>query len=419
MLTSDNLRVALHAMAVNKLRTALTMLGVIIGVAAVIALLSIGRGVQATISQRITSLGSNLLFVTPGRQQQPGARAASAATTLSLTAEDAEAIVSSGRVAGAVAVAPEASAALQVIAGAKNTVTRVAGVTPAFARVRSFAVSEGTFITREHIDSRALVAVLGAQTKGALFGSRSVVGETVRIGQLSFRVVGVLEAKGAQGQANQDEVVIIPLTTMQTRISRVRAIRGGYPVSLISVQLGDERPETALGAAEQIGDLLRQRHRVSSDDFVVRSQRDLLATANQVAGFITVFLGMVAALSLLTGGIGIMNIMLVSVSERTREIGLRKAVGAKRRTILTQFLTEAATVSVLGGIVGIVLGAGGARLLDGIRFGGAGSEPIQTIVGLDAVALAFGVSVLVGLVFGVYPAARASALNPIQALRHE
>ena len=419
MLTGDNVRVALHALAINKLRSALTMLGVIIGVAAVIALLSIGRGVQSTISQRITALGSNLLFVTPGRQAAPGTRAASAATTLSLTAEDADAILASGRIAGATAVAPEASSPLQVIAGAKNTVTRVAGVTPAYASVRSFAVSEGTFITREHIESRALVAVLGAQTKGALFGSRSVIGESVRIGQLSFRVVGVLEPKGAQGQANQDEVVLIPLTTMQTRINRVRAIRGGYPVSLISIQLADDRPETALGAAEQIGDLLRQRHRVAADDFIVRSQRDLLATANQVAAFITVFLGLVAALSLLTGGIGIMNIMLVSVSERTREIGLRKAVGAKRRTILTQFLTEASTVSVIGGVVGILLGAGGSRLLDGIRFGGAGSEPIQTIVSPDAILLAFGVSLLVGLVFGVYPAVRASALHPIQALRHE
>jgi putative ABC transport system permease protein len=338
---------------------------------------------------------------------------------LSLTAEDAQAIMESGRVSGAVAVAPEASSSLQVIAGGKNTVTRVAGVTPAYGSVRNFTVSDGSFITREQLDSQALVAVLGAQTKGSLFGDRAAVGESIRIGQLNFRVIGVLDAKGAQGQANQDEVVLLPLTTMQSRVNHVRAIRGGYPVSLISVQLADDRPTTAQETADAIGDLLRQRHRVTSDDFIVRSQRDLLATANQVAGFITVFLGFIAALSLLTGGIGIMNIMLVSVSERTREIGIRKAVGAKRRNILAQFLTEASVVSIIGGVAGILIGAGGSRLLNGIRFGGAGSEPIQTVVGVDAVALAFCVSMLVGLIFGVYPAMRAAALNPIEALRHE
>jgi putative ABC transport system permease protein len=214
-------------------------------------------------------------------------------------------------------------------------------------------------------------------------------------------------------------VVLVPLSTMQARLSGTRAVRGGYPVSLISVQLADERIETAQNAASKIGDLLRQRHRVTEDDFVVRSQRDLLATANQVAGTITAFLGFVAALSLITGGIGIMNIMLVSVTERTREIGVRKAVGAKRRDILAQFLTEATAVSVIGGLVGILLGVGGARLLNGIRFGGAQSEPIETIVSLDAVLLAFTVSLAVGLVFGVYPAFRASRLDPITALRHE
>lgn len=419
MIPIDSIRVALRAMQVNKLRTALTMLGVMIGVAAVIALLSIGRGVQATVNDRITALGSNLLFVTPGRQQQPGMRAASAATATTLTAEDAEAIVRSGRVPQVVAIAPESATGLQIIAGNRNTFTRVAGITPAFSAVRNFGVSEGTFITREHIETRALVAVLGAQTKGQLYGNRNAVGETIRIGHLSLRVVGVLEAKGAQGQANQDEVVLIPLSTMQTRLNRVRAIRGGYPVSLISVQLADEKVETAQEAAEQIGELLRQRHRVAQDDFVVRSQRDLLATANQVAAFITMFLGSVAALSLLIGGIGIMNIMLVSVSERTREIGVRKAIGAKRKQILSQFITEAAVVSLCGGCIGIVLGVGGSRLLNGIRFGGEQSEPIQTIVNVDAVVLAFVVSALVGVVFGVYPAVKASRLSPIEALRHE
>jgi putative ABC transport system permease protein len=419
MISVDSVRVALRAMAANKMRTTLTMLGVMIGVAAVIALISIGRGVQASVSSRITALGSNLLFITPGRQQQPGMRAASAATALTLTAEDAQAILTSGRVPEVVAVAPESSTGLQVIAGRQNTFTRVAGVTPNFASVRNFTVAEGTFITREHLETRALVAVLGAQTKGQLFGSRSAIGETIRTGNISLRVIGVLDAKGAQGQANQDEVVLLPLTTMQTRLNPVRSVRGGYSVSLINVQLADERIETARSAAERIGELLRQRHRVAQDDFVIRSQRDLLATANQVAAFITLFLGSVAALSLLIGGIGIMNIMLVSVTERTREIGIRMAIGAKRKQIMAQFLTEAAVVSLIGGTIGIALGVGGSRLLDGIRFGGEQAEPIQTVVSVDAVVLAFAVSALVGIVFGVYPAQKASRLNPIEALRHE
>jgi putative ABC transport system permease protein len=222
-----------------------------------------------------------------------------------------------------------------------------------------------------------------------------------------------------QAQGNLDDVIFVPLTTMQTRLNRTRPVRGSLGVSMINVQLTDDRIETAQLAAEKIGRLLRERHGVAKDDFTVRSQQDLLITANQVTGFITLFLGSVASLSLLIGGIGIMNIMLVSVTERTREIGIRKAIGAKRRNILMQFLLEASVVSVIGGVIGIVIGVGGSRLLDGLRFGGAQSEPVQTIITPDAILLAFSVSVLVGVVFGMYPALRASRLSPIEALRYE
>jgi putative ABC transport system permease protein len=418
MSLAESIRMALRALGANKLRASLTMLGVIIGVGAVIALMSIGKGVQASVTAQIKSLGSNLLFVSPGAQQQGGVRTA-AGSAPTLTTEDAQAIVESGLVPEAVAVAPEAGSGGQVVANGQNTFTRMNGVTPAFQEVRNYTVAEGDFITKEHLDARSLVAVLGATTRQTLFGDGEAVGQTVRVNQVNLRVIGVLEPKGTQAQGNQDDVIFVPLTTMQTRLNRSRTAQGGQTVSTINVQLVDDRPETAQAAVQNIGDLLRERHRVAQDDFTIRSQQDLLATANQIAGFITLFLGSVAGISLLVGGIGIMNIMLVSVTERTREIGIRKAIGAKRKDILAQFLIEATVVSVVGGAIGIAIGAGGSRLLDGIRFGGAQAQPIKTVVAPDAIVLAFTVSALIGLFFGVYPAVKAARLNPIEALRYE
>jgi putative ABC transport system permease protein len=414
----ESVRVALRALGANKLRAGLTMLGMIIGVGAVIALMSIGQGVQASVTSQIKGLGSNLLFVTPGATTSGGVRA-QAGTAPTLTSEDAEAIVDSGRIPQAVAAAPEAGNFGQVVANGQNTFTRLNGVTPDYLGVRNFAVAEGEFISPEQITTRSLVAVLGATARQNLFADSDALGQTVRVNNVNLRVVGVMEAKGAQAQGNQDDVIYVPLSTMQTRLNRNRTARGGQTVSTINVQLADDRAETRIAAVQNIGELLRERHRTAEDDFTIRSQEDLLQTANQITGFITIFLGAVAGISLLVGGIGIMNIMLVSVTERTREIGIRKAIGARRQDILWQFLIEATMVSLVGGAIGILIGAGGSRLLNGIRFGGPQAQPIQTVVSPDAVLLAFTVSALIGLFFGVYPAVKASRLNPIEALRYE
>jgi putative ABC transport system permease protein len=417
----ESVRLALRALGANKLRAALTMLGVIIGVAAVIALMSIGRGIQASIQGSIQALGSNLLFVSPGAQSSGNVRS-QAGTAPSLTFEDAMAITESGRVPQVVAVAPEAGGFAQVVAGGNNVNVRVTGVTPDYEQVRNFHTVEGEFITRENIDARSLVAVIGATTKTNLFGEGDAVGQTIRVNQqnvsANLRVVGVLEPKGSGFGGNQDDTILVPITTQFTRLSRNRTSRGGFTVSTVNVQLIDEKTTTSEEAVKAIGDLLRERHRVTEDDFTIRSQQDLLNTVTQITGALTLFLGAVAGISLLVGGIGIMNIMLVSVTERTREIGIRKAIGAKRRDILTQFLIESIVVSVVGGGIGIAIGAGGARLLDGISLGTSATK-LTTVVGLDAVLLAFGVSAAIGLFFGVYPAVRASQLNPIEALRYE
>jgi putative ABC transport system permease protein len=415
---TESVRVALRALGANKLRASLTMLGMIIGVGAVIALMSIGQGVQASVTSQIKGLGSNLLFVTPGATSSGGVRA-QAGTAPTLTSEDAQAIIDSGQVPEAAAVAPEAANFGQVVANGQNTFTRLDGVTPDFLGVRNFSVAEGDFITQENLQARSLVAVLGATSRQNLFGDSDALGQTVRVNNVNLRVVGVMAAKGSQAQGNQDDVIYVPLTTMQTRLNRNRTARGGQTVSTINVQLTDDRDETRVAAVQNIGQLLRDRHRVAEDDFTIRSQEDLLQTANQITGFITIFLGSVAGISLLVGGIGIMNIMLVSVTERTREIGIRKAIGAKRSNILSQFLIEATVVSVVGGAIGIILGAGGSRLLNGLRLGGPQAQPVQTVVSLDAILLAFTVSALIGLFFGVYPAVKASRLNPIEALRYE
>jgi len=419
---SSAVRVALRALGANKLRTTLTMLGIIIGVAAVIALMSIGRGAQAQVTSQIQSLGTNLLFVRPGSARDQGGVRTAAGQAPTLTLEDADAIATLPNV---VATAPEIGTVVQILAGGQNWSTRVTGATPDYATVRNTNVAMGDWITPQQVDARSLVVVLGDSVAKQLFPDSDPIGQTVRMSTggrtgTNFRVIGVTEPKGASGFGNQDDQVYVPISTVMARLFAQRNARGAPNVSTVNVQVASEgvMDETV----EEIGDLLRTRHRVAQDDFSIQSQQDFLNTFNQIAGTFTLLLGAIAGISLVVGGIGIMNIMLVSVTERTREIGIRKAVGARRQDILTQFLVEAVVVSVLGGAIGIAIGSGLAAGIAQIQVpgaGGASTSNLQTQVGLDSVLLAFCVSAAVGLFFGIYPATRASRLNPIEALRYE
>jgi putative ABC transport system permease protein len=416
MTFATTLRTAIRALSANKLRALLTMLGIIIGVAAVISLMSVGRGAQAAVTDQIQGLGTNLLFIRPGSTQQGGIRAGQgSAQTLSL--EDAQTIATDvDSVAG---VAPEIGGGAQLVAAGQNWSTRITGTTEDYPDVRNFHVADGDFFTRQQVDSRSAVVVLGSAVAQNLFGDLSPVGESVRIsvggrGGVCFRVIGVMETKGGSGQGNQDDQVFVPLTAYQTRLTPTRTVRGSFQVSTINVEVADAKLMDQ--ATQDIGAVLRQRHRVTQDDFTIQSQADYLQTAAQVTGIMTILLGAIAGISLVVGGIGIMNIMLVSVTERTREIGIRKAIGARRRDILLQFLVEAAVVSSLGGLIGMAIGIGLAHLLSGIPLNG---QKLTTLVTPDAVILSVTVSAAVGLFFGIYPATRAARLRPIEALRYE
>jgi putative ABC transport system permease protein len=415
----ESIRVAIRALAANKLRGILTMLGVIIGVGAVITLMSLGRGAQAQITEQVQSLGTNLIFITPGAQRQQGNVRAAAGNAQTLSIDDATAITTDLAGGLIVGVAPERTVGnAQIILSGQNVQTRILGVTPEYESIRTAKVANGDFISQSHLDARSRVIVLGAGVAETLFGENDPVGQTVRVSVFgrtgtNMQVIGVMEAKGGSIQ-NLDDQAFVPLTTVATRLMPARTARAAEMVSSITVQVASE--DAVDDAIQQIADLLRRRHRVAQDDFVVSSQRDFLAAINQITGMFTAFLGAIAGVSLLVGGIGIMNIMLVSVTERTREIGIRKAVGAKRRDILSQFLVEAIVVSVAGGIIGILTGTGISRAISQLDFNG---QSIPSVVAPDAVILSFTVAAAVGLFFGIYPAMRASRLNPIDALRYE
>ena len=409
------IRTAISSLGANKLRAGLTLLGIVIGVAAVITLMSIGRGVQATITERIQALGTNLLFVRPGETSSRGVGGGQGSAS-SLTIEDAYALSESEFTPSIAAVAPELGSSAQVVAGRKNTFANIIGVTPEYEEVRNAPVEFGQFISQGHVDRNATVAVLGYQVAQDLYGFRSPIGQPIRISGRQFEVIGVLEEQGGSSFFSFDDRIMVPITAAYYRLASSRTTQGGISVQTINVKTqGVQAMDSALA---EVATILRLRHRITGeDDFTVTSQQETIEALEEATNAFVFFLGAIAGISLLVGGIGIMNIMLVSVTERTREIGIRKAMGAKRRDILLQFVSEATLLSLGGGGVGLFLGWVLSNLLDDRAI--IGASPTQTAFSFDIAVLALAVSAAIGLFFGIYPAMRAASLHPIDALRHE
>ncbi len=394
------------SLSANKVRSGLTILGIVIGISSVIAMISIGQGAQSSIQSSIQSIGSNLIIVMPGAQRGPGYQVSSGrGSAKTLTLEDVDAI--SKEVSNVSAVSPELSSRYQVTSKSKNTNTQVVGVTQYYPQVRNTEVESGVFINEQNIRGLSKVAVIGPTTKTDLFADEDAIGKTIRIKNIEFKIVGVTKSKGGSGFNNQDDIVYVPLSSAQ------RYFSGDSYVGNISVQAKDA--ESMSLVQQDITTLLLSRHNIKDStlaDFNIMNQADIVATASSVTSTFTILLAAVAGISLLVGGIGIMNMMLTTVTERTREIGLRKAVGAKSRDINLQFLSEAVALTFLGGIVGIVLGC---TIAYGFKYFGI----LQTTISFYSILLSFGVSTVIGVVFGYYPAKRAGNLNPIQALRYE
>ena len=416
----EGLRIALRALSVNKMRAGLTMLGIIIGISAVITLVSVGQGVQAAVGQEMKGIGSNLVFVLPGELEASNTSMRSnfirSVNVSTLTYGDALAMADKNNVSDLISVAPEFVGSGKVVYGNKNTQTSISGVTPEYQVVRNFWPAAGDFIGLNDVRTKARVAVLGQGVLEDLFPSGvNPVGQTIKINRVPFRVIGVMEEKATSSFSDDNDVVYIPLSTAQTRLFGGRDISGDYTVSVIYAKATDESRLDA--ARDQIVKLLRRRHGLiyssDKDDFSVLTQKDIATVLDNLTAILTAFLGLIATVSLIVGGIGIMNIMLVSVTERTREIGIRKAVGAKRQAILMQFLIEAIVLSFIGGLIGISIGVMGTIIISSAVKG------LTTHIAPSTILLATGFSMAVGLFFGIYPATRAASLNPIDALRYE
>lgn len=405
---AESLRMALNALATNKIRAALTMLGIIIGVAAVITLLSVGNGFSGLIAGEFESLGTNVLTISADLTANDN-------TGQQLTTGDATSIENAIGVQGIERVAPvyQGKTLAAASTGADDIVT-TNGVTADYLIVKDYSVAVGRFISHEDVAFRGRVAVLGSAVAADFFpGNAYPIGETIRLDGISFEVVGVLVEKGDSGPISNDDLIFVPLTTAQTRLFNVPTVRGDYTITTIQAQARSEKETGA--AILGITNVLRQQHRLEDgkdNDFNIFSQDSLLSSISTITSAMTIFLGAIAGISLLVGGIGIMNIMLVSVTERTREIGLRKAIGAGRNDILFQFVIEAMTLSLLGGLIGIALGITGSMLL-GPMLG------FEAVIDSATIVMAAGFSAGVGLFFGIYPAMRAAKLNPIEALRFE
>jgi putative ABC transport system permease protein len=406
MKLTDILEETYSALFSNKVRTGLTMLGIVIGISSVIAMISIGQGAQGTIEASIQSIGSNLVLVMPGAQRGPGIQvSAGRGSAQSLTLEDSKAIEGLANIS---AVAPETTGRYQITSKGQNTNTSVVGTTESYSDVRNVQITEGSFISDQNVLTLSKVAVLGPTARDDLFGvDAEAIGQDIRIKGIVFKIIGITVAKGGSGFGSQDDMIFVPISSAQ------KFLVGNDYLSTISVKAQSADVMTTL--QNDITDLLLTRHHikdVASADFSTLNQADIVATASSITSTFTILLGAVAGISLLVGGIGIMNMMLTTVTERTREIGLRKAIGAKASDISKQFLIEAIMLTLIGGLVGVILGWSISYLIT--YFG-----VLETKVSVSSVLLAFGVSALIGIVFGYYPARRAAGLNPIDALRYE
>ena len=405
-----NIKEAVQSLSANKMRSLLTILGIVIGVASVIALLSIGEGAGSSITGEIESIGTNVIYILNGNDAEE------VTNPKDLTLRDAEALKTSGRASEIVYVAPLFTGNSEISHSNKSVNTAILGSTPDYQYVQNLTIAEGEFITDSQVEGRSAVVVLGPEIAEKLLGRRTgIVGNTIRIGGYPYRIVGVAEAKGGSAFNNPDNNVYIPISTAQARLPR-----GGTRDQVQYILVSVSEAENADKAIEQISDVLRMTHRISPrspEDFTILNQQDFLAVAESVTNVLTIFLGGIGAISLLVGGIGIMNIMLVSVTERTKEIGLRKALGARKKDILVQFLTESVLLSLIGGFFGIVLGWAISLVVNQIAI--QSGTILDVSLTLNSVLLATFFSAAVGIFFGYYPANRAASLAPVEALRYE